>query len=387
MAPADPHSRGRRVQDLFDRIPGGSAAIAVWLGATVAAGVLIGHRAARIEYLGLAHAVEYEVSAAQEGRLAQVLVGLYDQVGAGDMVALLDDAVLSASLDVASAELRGIEAELARARILSGAGGSGDQLAARGDLRRFEIDVEDRKLEELELTVAIESDRIEEQRLLMRAERARALHKQGIVSQEEYDDARLQHAALARRIEESLLALATVRLELTAADERRREFLGRVGALTEEIESVLAPLEASVAAQAHRVEEVRAQREGLVLRSPVAGRVLSVAGRPGQSVIVGEPVAVIVPTVVDQVLAYIPEQDAGRLRERDRVLVAADRDPSRVAESIVLRISPAVEPMPERLWRNLRMPEYGHPFVVTLAQPLDLTPGERVHVRVLPSGS
>jgi len=295
-------------------------------------------------------------------------------------VAMLDDVVVTASLEVADAELRALEAELSRTRALAQSGGSREQLASRDDARRFEIDAEDRRLEALSLSVAIETDRVEEQRLALKMQRLRPLNQSGIVSADEYDDIRLQHDRVGKRIAENKAALATTQEKLSAAENRKQQYLASAAGMEEQLGSDLSILEARIEAQTHRVTAARARREALVLRAPVSGRVQAVLAQAGQSIVAGEAVAVITPRFTDEIVAYVPEQDRRLIDENAPVEVLLGGWPPRSTPSRVLRVSPAIEPLPRRLWRSPNAPEYGMPFVVNVAKPL--MPGERVRVRL-----
>jgi hypothetical protein len=65
------------------------------------------------------------------------------------------------------------------------------------------------------------------------------------------------------------------------------------------------------------------------------------------------------------------------------VLVASRTRPNRVAESVVLRVSPAIQPLPQRFWRDPRIPDYGRAVVIAGPAALDLMPGEAVSVKLL----
>src|SRR5262245_7486027 len=101
-----------RLRDWSERIPGGPVPLAVWLAAVLAVVLMLASGATRSEYAGLAQTVDYEVSASEPGRVSEVTVELYDAVDAGDVVATLDAAAVTAALESAAAELRALEAEL-----------------------------------------------------------------------------------------------------------------------------------------------------------------------------------------------------------------------------------------------------------------------------------
>ena len=52
-----------------------------------------------------------------------------------------------------------------------------------------------------------------------------------------------------------------------------------------------------------------------------------------------------------------------------------------LAESFVVRMGPAMEMKPQRLWRDPMVPDYGRAVVIAALPGLNLTPGELLHVR------
>ena len=71
----------------------------------------------------------------------------------------------------------------------------------------------------------------------------------------------------------------------------------------------------------------------------------------------------------------------GALEIEDSVLLTSLLDPTISVESIVIRVAPDVRALPERLWVDPTIPEYGRVALVRGTLALGLAPGERVLVR------
>jgi len=56
--------------------------------------------------------------------------------------------------------------------------------------------------------------------------------------------------------------------------------------------------------------------------------------------------------------------------------------PDVVAESLITAVGPTIQTLPQQLWRDPGVPEYGLPFLVAAAPSLELRPGETVVVRL-----
>ena len=335
-------------------------------------------RAGDFEYVGLARALQYEVSATTRGNVDALLVDVYEPVEVGQIVARLDDAEILARLQTERAVLDQLAAELEAELHRVGFREAG----LIEDRRRFQVDEQRLHLGILSLKVVLESDQIELERMNLQAERARPLQEEGVLSMNEFDDIRLGRDLVARRIEENRILLTRTEAEHGAARARRVAFETQFPDLPDK-DPVLQPLRGAVRAQELRMDEIELQRRGLVLRSPVAGRVSQVLARSGQSVRPGEPLVVVVELIASEIVAYAPQSFAGSIVERSRVAAARQADPARVAESIITRVGPSIEQMPQRMWRDPGIPEYGLPFVVAGVPELKLTPGEVVAINLI----
>ena len=97
---------------IYQDLKRGPLTFAVWLLAIGAAGVLLQHRSRSLECIGLARALQYEISAPTDGRLATVSVDLLQEVEAGQVVARLDDGLLAGRVRTAAATINQLQANL-----------------------------------------------------------------------------------------------------------------------------------------------------------------------------------------------------------------------------------------------------------------------------------
>jgi multidrug resistance efflux pump len=352
----------------------------VWSLAALACLLMLTGRAGRFEYIGLARAIQYEISATTTGQLEALVVDLYDAVESGDILAKLDDAEIDARIERAQATIRRLTAELDAAKTQITAANRLDKAGWASDLRRFQTDEEDRRLATLELRVTIEGDEIEGERLALELDRAAPLLASGLMGQAEYDDVRLLHDAVTSRIETNKILLQQTQEELRAAGQRREEFERTLpGAPAEE--PLLAPLREAVEVESQRLREIQARRQATVLRSPISGQVSSILCRRGQTVVPGEPILTVTERTVTEILAYLDESDRRDLRENAPVLLSSLAEPSRVAESFVTRVGPDLQLLPERLWSQPATPQYGRAVVIAAVPGLRITPGELLSVK------
>ncbi|MCP3981532.1 MAG: hypothetical protein GY716_19715 [bacterium] len=357
--------------------------VLIWSTCALLVAVLLVGRAGRVDYVGLAYAPVYEISADTTGVLDQVTVGLFDEVSGGQIVALLDDDRVQAEIETARATVTQLIAELGAAehRVQSDVGVGIANWTA--ELRRFQIDEESRRLDALELKVQIESDQIERQRLALELARRQSLLRDGLVSQEEVDNTRLQHNLHEERIVDNQRLLAETIDEQRAAGERRQDYEEGMPELPAEA-SMLLPMQEAITVESRRVEQIEVQRRALVLRSPVSGQVSQLYCHGGQAVVPGEPILTVSERSVQEIIAYLHEGSEMEVAVNSPVLVSHGRGGGAIAESVVLRVAPGVEPLPARLWRDPRMPESGRAVAVAATPAMGLIPGQAVRVKFLP---
>ncbi len=349
----------------------------VWGAALIAVMLLMYDRSQSFEYIGIAEALDYEISSPAAGRIDEVTVGLFEEVLAGDVVARLDDSLVRAGLATAEAAVTQLSAELEAARLQ----GRADEAMLIGELRRFQIDEESRRLDMLALRVDIEDDRVERERLDLELKRSRPLLNDGFLSDSDFDNLRLERNRVQARLDQNAELLEQTRAEYEAARSRREAYQGSLPALPDSDE-LLAPLRQGIEVAALQMEEIQIQRQALLLRSPVAGRVSLVPARAGQAIVPGEPILTVTESTPREIVAWMAE---GRERIEpglQRVAIASRTHPERTAESLILRTGPGIQPMPQRLWRDPRFPDYGRAVVIA-APAIGLIPGEIVTIRFL----
>lgn len=368
--------------------------VMIWL-ATV--GFVVGlffRRSERFEVLGIAQAQTIQIAATVPGRLRIVTVGLFEKVTEGQVLAVLDDEVLQAELATALAEVQRLMAELVATEDRLSAEAAQRETDWVADSRRFFADVENTRLQILELKTVIETDRIILQDLALEVKIARELIAEEAIAPYELQKARAQYDSLAKKIEENAHVLAQAETDLKQAEQRRREFTRRQP-VHPSVDSALELIRQAVTVQERQVEQLLTQLTALVLKSPLDGVVSQIPQRPGQgvarrfmrrtgeTVLAGEPILAVAAASSSEVIAYIPEDQVGGVREGMKVELVKTSEPEQIAPSRVSYIGPVTEEMPVRLWRNPNFPQWGRPFLVKVPRQMELTPGELVGIRRL----
>jgi multidrug resistance efflux pump len=369
-----PTPRAQRLEDFKRR----TLPLAVWsLCAAAVFGMLVS-RGRGGDVVGVAEPKRHEISASVASRIASVGVRLYDRVGAGSVIAVLDDTQLRAALATATATVRHLQAELEAGKVGFTLGPSDGVGALTSELRRYQLDEERQRLELLAVRVDLEGDRVELERLRLAHDRARTLHAAGLIGTAELDEARLLHQEAERGVEENERLLQESQTSLSLVEARRLAFEQTLPEFKRREPTLLAPLREAVEVEIARLQEIESQRESLILRTPVGGRVSQVLATAGQAVVAGEPIVILDEDGVQDVVAWLREGEDVPLSTPVRLV---EMHSGRVAESVVTGVSPGIDALPQRLWRDARVPEYGRGVMIAASPELSLTPGALVRVR------
>jgi len=358
----------------------------VWLAAVALVVLLLQHRAQRFEIVGFAQGRVYTAAANCQGRLKDINVELFETVGQGQALAVVDTVLdnenLNAQLNTALVEVHRIKAELAATEEqlqVEAANTDNDWVAAQ---RRFSVDLENARIRILEVKAQLETDRITLRDLEVEKQISQSLLDQQAVAPYELQKVQLQYDALARQVEENEHLLQQV-TEVFLNAQRRSEQYAQVHPQHPSLELALKPIQEAIAVQEQMVEELRARAQPVILEAPFAGLVSRIDRRPGDTVLAGEPILAVAEAKPREVIAYVRQDLLGRVREMMDVDLVTTSKPVKAAASQVTGIGPGVELMPERLWVNPNIPEWGRPILIKIPPGLELVPGEVVGVRGL----
>jgi multidrug resistance efflux pump len=375
--------------------------VLVWLVVLACVISLFYKRSQRFEVLGIVQGRVHEVAAPCDGQLKIVCVDLFDEVTKGQTLAALDDELIKAQIATISAEIEHLLAQLIPTQEQLLAEAANQETTLIGDQRRFYVDVENARLRILELKVLIASDRITLEDLAMEVNILQELVKQDAVVPYELDRVKAQYNSLAKKIEENGHLLEQANIDLEQAQQRRDEFAQRQ-LQHPSVDSNLEVIRKAAKVQEKLLEQSLVQRNSLVVKAPADGIVIQIQanannvavrrpgegilGRPGEVVLAGDPILTIAEHRPTQIIAYARENQLNQIREGMAVeLVGLPQDQSKaqIVRSQILRVGPTMEQMPQQLWLNPNIPEWGRPFMIKAPPQMQLIVGERVGIRTL----
>jgi multidrug resistance efflux pump len=375
--------------------------VLVWLTVLACVIGLFYKRAQRFEVLGIVQGRVHEVAAPCDGQLKIVCVDLFDEVTKGQTLAALDDELIKAQIATISAEIEHLLAQLIPTQEQLLAEAANQETTLIGDQRRFYVDVENARLRILELKVLIASDRITLEDLAIEVNILQELVEQDAVVPYELDRVKAQYNSLAKKIEENGHLLEQANIDLEQAQQRRDEFAQRQ-LQHPSVDSNLEVIRKAAKVQEKLLEQSLVQRNSLVVKAPADGIVIQIQananniavrrpgegilGRPGEVVLAGDPILTIAEHKPTQIIAYARENQLNLIREGMAVeLVGLPQDQSKaqIVRSQILHVGPTMEQMPQQLWRNPNIPEWGRPFMIKAPPQMQLIVGERVGIRTL----
>lgn len=266
------------------------------------------------------------------GQVQERLASEGEVIQSGQVIARLDCAELEQEVNFRQAELRAARAALAGLE----AGSRPGEIAAAA--------------------AAVERNLVEERHYQLELERQRQLLDNNVISQREYDRAKVDYQSARARLNES----------------REQHKLIQEGPRQETIEQARAQVEKARAALG--LAETRLGYA--TLTSPFTGLVLSENIEAGEYVAPGTPILTVGDIENAWLRAYINETDLGRVKVRQAVRVRADTYPDKVYPGRVSFISSEAEFTPKNVQTEQERVKLVYRVKIGIPNPeMELKPG------------
>jgi hypothetical protein len=166
-------------------------------------------------------------------------------------------------------------------------------------------------------------------------------------------------------------ALEVIRKEIRVQEELMKGLLEQRKALqSRQAVELTSPIDGIVIPISMRENDAESQRPGE-----------QVMRRVGEVVRAGDPILAVAQKEPTEIVAYVSEQQLGAMKESMAVELVKVRTPAQIARSQIASVSPTMELMPQRLWRNPNIPQWGRPVLIDIPPGLSLVPGEVVGIR------
>jgi multidrug resistance efflux pump len=389
--------------------------VTVWLVAVGVVVWLFHERMQRFEALGIARGQGRLVAATCTGRIVRIPedVALFQPVKKDQTLVVLDtvadnervdEAKVRAELAAAGAEVEYLSAQLIPTQQQLRVETARLQDNRQDNWRRFEVDVDSAQLRILDLQATLAADRVTLDDLAMQVKIGRKLLEENAIVPYEWERIKTQHESVARKIQENERLLEQAKVALQQAQQRRDAFRAQELPVPSEdaaLEAIHKQIQVQEKVMNGLLDQLAAwkSRREVKLTSPIDGIIIPIHGqrndtvlqrpgeevvrRPGEVVRAGDPILAVAEAEPTEVVAYVTEQQLGHLRDRMEVELVKTSLPPQVAASKIVDIGPTVELIPQRLWRNPNVPQWGLPVLVEIPPGLKLVPGEVVGIRGL----
>ncbi|HOQ03615.1 MAG TPA: HlyD family efflux transporter periplasmic adaptor subunit [Anaerohalosphaeraceae bacterium] len=364
--------------------------VLVWLAAVGAVCFLFVYRNSRFTTVGIADAQTCVFTAPDSGWLISMPVHLYQQVHQGQPLAVLrlvPPAEIERTRAQVEAEKAAVLAELEYRKIqveqmlrqLAG-DQSREQMEQLYREHQVALDAEKTRLLILEIQSRLEPARIQLKDLETEKKVLENLLAKKAIEPYELQKVTVQAEALAAQIAQDERQLVEARQDLEAIQSRLEAFRASSRFSSEQMLS-LEPLQKAIALQEKRLEELSAIDFDVVLEAPFDGIVASIGCAVGQTVSKDMPILTLAAPSADFVTAWVPQEQSGSVTLHQPVEIIKMSSPRKVLRSEVAEMGPMVELMPERLWKNPSIPEWGRPVRIPVHPEMQLIPNELVGIR------
>ena len=336
--------------------------------------------------LGEVEAIRAIITTGSDGLLAESHDGrrweLFDHVEKDQVIARLDDRLLSQQLVTQRAELDRLKFEVDAAAAKLTFDFANQQRDHLHETIRLAWQREQRRILALQTQVQLAADRVLVQRLAAVAERIEQLFlasspRLRAASELDAITARLARDEVAQRIAANEKTLAEEQRQI---DQAASGFDDYPDLKLPEIAPLLAPLQAAITTQASRIREVQQQIDGLQIRAPFKGQVAAVHAWPGQRIKLGDPVLTLASDSRRYIVSYLRSDQALRPQVGDDVRVRIRGAMASTDSATVEHIGPQFELIPPQQLRDPRIVEWGLPIRISLPQNLRPRPGELVEL-------
>ncbi len=370
----------------------------IWLVAIAGVAMLFLRGTKRFEVVGIAQGQISQVCSPVDGRLKNVYVRLFDEVAKDQVVAALDDELITAQIVTVSATAEHLRSQIIPMQQQLTADMTDRELDRTEQQRRFAVDVERARIDILALKAQIATDRVTLEDLAAEVKIAGDLLKKDAIAPYEMEKAQVLYEAVAKKVIETENQLVHEEENLKNAQLRQDIFAAQTP-LNPSVDAALDAIRKEATIQEKLIEQLKIQRNELIITAPINGVVVQILGRTndvalrragegtlhksGEVVLAGQPIMVIAQGRPKEIIAYAGERQMDEITPGIKVELVKRTVPAQFAQSEVTFVGPVVEQLPQRLWQNPNIPQWGLPFLVKVPDGMDLTSGEVVAIRRL----
>ncbi len=367
--------------------------VLVWSASLVFVVLLFKEQSQRFELKGIAFSYEQTINSSEAGYITSLPVHLYEGVKKGDTIAVLKmntesrneylQELLKAQQRTARAELQRLNAELAATEQRLDDQQSQRKESTASQVRRLALDVERARLEILEVKTVLEPDKMLLENLSLEVKIAEHLLEEKAIDKYEVDQAKAQYNVLNEKVMKNEELLAQAQDNYEKAKVRKDEFMKNIPVKPWSTDKALEPIKKAILVQERRIKELMQERDLIVLTAPFDGIIQNMNCKSGQAVVRGEPIMTIIKPIPESIVTWIPQQKAKDIKVSTKVQVVSLNTAKQTFEGEISHLSPAMEVVPQRLWWNPDIPEWGQVAKITVHPGFSVIPNEMVGIKIL----
>lgn len=355
--------------------------VIVWVIAVGVIAYMLSNRNERFMVRGIARGEICQVTSTDTARIKSVKVKLFQKVRKGDILAVLDDSQIQAEIKTAQTQLGCYMAERDEIKNRMSVEAANRKMEWQANQRQFTNNVEETRLKKMSLEAAIKTGKVRLNALRVEIDITKQLLAENAVARYELDKVQYSFDALASEIQENEKVLQQTLSDLANVQKRASDYTATPPA-DPSVENALKRIEKSVEVQNKLINELRVAQTAMTLRSPLEGVMIQVNCTEGGTIRPVAPGFIISGNQVEEVVAYLGEGQMNDLHENVKVELIKTSNPSGIALSKVVSVSPVMELMPERLWQNPNVPQWGRAFIMNVPLNMKLRNGEQIGIRL-----
>ncbi|MGE4286429.1 MAG: HlyD family secretion protein [Phycisphaerae bacterium] len=346
--------------------------VGIWLIAVVVSGMLFVNETDRTVLRGIAYSYEQPINAVETGYIRSINVKLYERVTKGQTLAVVKEntiareeyinANLEAQRATAEAELEQLKAELAAAEveIAQEQGQLADEKLAMN--RRLNVDWEEARFAVLEIKADLAPEKLELKDLQVQIDIVKKLIASDAAEQYELEVAMAAYERTSAQVAAHEQLLAQAEKNLAAAQARLDEAAPYIPLSPKLADARLEPIRKAIIVQEMTIEEILKQRDIIVLTAPFDGYINEMICLEGQTVVRGDPIMTVVKERPEYVVAWLNENQRAKVNQKVEIVSLSNMN--QAFESQISDVSPSIAELPERLWLNPKVPEYGQTITI-----------------------
>jgi multidrug resistance efflux pump len=136
-----------------------------------------------------------------------------------------------------------------------------------------------------------------------------------------------------------------------------------------------------------RIDELQTRLRAQEIKAPIAGTIIRIHKRPGESAVVGKEIMTIAADHGDFIVGYFRQDQGARPTPGQYVQIRGRGKPVQTFRAAVVSVSPQVELLPVRHRRNPLLEEWGFVAQIAIPRSAQIKPGEMLDLVLEPAGN